>query len=139
MSNTASSRQAKNKTVLQFLGQEPIYSKEAECAVLGSILLTPASISEIEAFLSPDDFYVDQHRTIYSAAIELYKEKVEIDLITMTDKLKSMGEQSIGFANLIGLQEELHPAGNIKSHAEIIKNKAYANYISQHIISFVSE
>ena len=125
MSNTVSNKQVKNKTVLQFLGQEPIYSKEAECAVLGTILLTPSSIGEIEHILVPDDFYIEQHRKIYSAALELYREKVDIDLITMTDKLKNKGDQSIKLANLIGLQEEIHPAGNIKSHAEIIRSKAY--------------
>jgi len=38
---------------------------EAECGVLGSIIIDPEAIVQVADFLHFDDFYRDAHRTIY--------------------------------------------------------------------------
>ena len=41
---------------------EAVFSLEAEQAVLGSILMDPACMPQVQVYLSADDFYLPQHR-----------------------------------------------------------------------------
>src|SRR5579883_1924333 len=46
---------------------------EAECGVLGSLLIDPEAIGQIADWLRPQDFYRDAHRTIYAAILSLFE------------------------------------------------------------------
>ncbi len=72
---------------------------EAECGVLGSIIIDPEAVVLVADFLSSEDFYRDAHRTIYSAIMLLYSQRLPADLITICDVLEQ--------------QDKLHDAGGI--------------------------
>jgi len=61
---------------------------EAECSVLGSIIIDPEAIVQVSDFLHPDDFYRDAHRTIYEVILQLYEEHEPADYITICDELE---------------------------------------------------
>lgn len=66
----------------------PPHSSEAEESVLGALLLDKDAIIAVAEFLSPEDFYDDRNKEIYISAIELYNERVPIDVLTVSDRLK---------------------------------------------------
>ena len=73
------------------VGKVPPHDTEAEQAVIGSMLTDKnAIISSIEV-LKEDDFYREDHKTIYSAILNLYNKAEPIDIITVKAELESMG------------------------------------------------
>ena len=61
---------------------------EAECGVLGSIIIDPEAIVQVSDFLRPEDFYRDAHRTIYEVILHLYQSSEPADFITICDELE---------------------------------------------------
>ena len=53
---------AENELNMDLSGRELPYSREAELAVIGSILADKHSIAEAAAIISGDDFYYPQNR-----------------------------------------------------------------------------
>lgn len=60
---------------------------EAEEVILGGILLDPEAITRICDRISPEIFYLEHHRKIYAAMLELYREQKPTDLISVTSLL----------------------------------------------------
>src|SRR6266704_2798466 len=56
---------------------------EAECGVLGSIIIDPEAIVQVADFLYSEDFYRDAHRTIYEVILQLYEQREPADFITI--------------------------------------------------------
>ena len=64
----------------------------AEASVLGAILVENESISRVTEILQPADFYRETHAKILRAMIDLADRREPIDLITLTDCLRSRGD-----------------------------------------------
>ena len=102
------------------------FSLEAEQSVLGSILIDPQKISEIATLISVEDFYLEEHREIFSAMQKLFLQSKEIDIILLMDALVQEGvydlEQSKSYIRTIA---EIVPSSeNVKDYANIVRNKA---------------
>jgi len=65
-----------------------LYNKEAELAVLGSILSDPNCIVDVYAILRPDDFYRPRGRGIYEALVGLHQAGEPIDALTLAAELE---------------------------------------------------
>ncbi|MBN1231183.1 MAG: replicative DNA helicase [Anaerolineales bacterium] len=63
------------------------HSKEAEEAVLGSILINPEAYYDVASFLQAGDFYILRHAWIYEAIKKLNEKRDPIDLITVSQEL----------------------------------------------------
>src|SRR5436305_15306307 len=63
-------------------------NSEAECGVLGSIIIDPEAIVQIADFLHAEDFYRDAHRIIYEVILQLYEQHEPADFITICDALE---------------------------------------------------
>src|SRR3972149_10005226 len=70
----------------------PPQSLAAEQAILGAILLENSTLNKIMEVLSPEDFYRASHRQIYSAMLELWEKNEPIDIITVSERLKSKNQ-----------------------------------------------
>lgn len=91
-------------------------SIEAEQGVLGSLIIDPDAIGLIEAWLSPDDFYRDAHRTLYAAIIQLSARRTPADFITLCEVLEHEGKLSeIGGASSITSLINTVPTSGISS------------------------
>jgi replicative DNA helicase len=73
------------------LKKSPPSNIEAEQFVLGAVLYESKALKIASALICADDFYKESHRKIFTVMQELMEDGKEIDLVTMTDKLRSLG------------------------------------------------
>lgn len=105
----------------------PLYSAEAEKAVLGSVLLSPENLTLVEGLLQPGHFYLDAHQKIFSAIAALSMEGTVADIITVANKLREFegDDQYLGVSYLLDLTENCPQAQNIEYYAQIIRQYFY--------------
>ncbi len=102
------------------------YSKEAEEAVLGAILIDKSILNDIRALVSPSDFYYDGNKKIFTAMIELDDSAIPIDTVTLikylqeNDTLEKVG----GAYEITGLRNSCPTTANSKDYAKSIRNYA---------------
>ncbi|EJJ0671524.1 replicative DNA helicase [Cronobacter sakazakii] len=99
------------------------YSTDTEQAVLGGLMLANDEWDNVADILSESDFYHAGHRLIYSEMRALIAKKFPIDLITLSDSLKSKGllERVGDFAYLAELSKNTPSAANILAYASIVR------------------
>ncbi len=93
----------------------PPQNLEAESSVLGGILLENDAINVVLETLRPEDFYRESHRRILRAMIEITDRGEPVDLITLSELLKTKNElESVGgSAYLASLADFVPTAANI--------------------------
>ena len=74
-------------------GVAPPHSLEAEQSVLGAMLLSDRThyALVIEEGLKAEDFYRERHREVYESMLELFTAGEPIDVLTVTEHLRSRG------------------------------------------------
>jgi len=99
---------------------------EAECGVLGSIIIDPEAIVQVSDFLRADDFYRDVHHTIYEVILQLYEEHEPADFITICDELERRNKlEEVGGASYItSLINQVPTSGNVEFYARIVERAA---------------
>ncbi len=109
-------------------GVAPPHSLEAEQSVLGGILLSDRAMYGlvIEEGLKPEDFYRDRHRVIYEAMLLLYRESEPIDVLTVSEHLRTAGrlEEAGGKAAIDELTGGVPGLGGIRRYAQIVREHA---------------
>lgn len=63
-------------------------NREAEEAVLGSLLIDPDAIFEVTNFLRPDAFYSQANRWAYEAILSLHARNEPLDSLTLIEELR---------------------------------------------------
>lgn len=103
----------------------PPQAQEAEQAVLGGVLLSPAALGRI-GYLRPEDFYRAAHRAIFRALRDMEAAGLPIDVVTVGERLDALGlaEQVGDPGYLIELASTTPSAANIEAYAEIVREKA---------------
>ena len=104
----------------------PPHSAEAEQSVIGALLLDKDAVIAVAEFLSPENFYDDRHRQIYEAALELYEERVPIDVLTVAERLKK--DKALkrigGAAYLAELANKVPTAAHVEHYGKIVKDQS---------------
>jgi replicative DNA helicase len=67
------------------------HSREAEEAVIGSVLINPEAYYDVAQFLLADDFYIHRHRWIWESFTRLHERRSPIDFLTVSEELDQMG------------------------------------------------
>ena len=67
------------------------HSREAEEALIGSILINPEAYYDVAPFLRADDFYIQRHGWIWEIFVRLHERRIPIDFVTVTEELDQMG------------------------------------------------
>ncbi len=67
-------------------------SREAEEAVIGSILINPEAYYDVAEFLQAEDFYIHRHRWIWEAFSRLQQSRTPIDSLTVIEELDQQGQ-----------------------------------------------
>ena len=67
-------------------------SIEAEQALLGSIIIRPESFDKIGGMVDAEDFYLEEHKHIYSALVKMYTQSKMIDTVTLVNALVEQGD-----------------------------------------------
>lgn len=101
-------------------------SIEAEQALLGSILIKPDCFDQIGGMISSDDFYLEEHKHIYSALLRMYSQSKMIDTVTLVNALVEQGDrdETGGIQYITLIAESVPSAANVKDYAKIVKDKA---------------
>jgi replicative DNA helicase len=99
---------------------------DAERSVLGAILLDNHALNPAIEHLRPEDFFLDQHRRVFTQMIALGEGQQAIDLVTLTEELNRKGdlEASGGAPYLASLADGMPKVSNIEHYARIVKEKA---------------
>lgn len=125
-----------DKTPFIEAGKIPPQAMDLEEAVLGAIMLEKTALSEVADFLKADCFYKEAHQTIFHAINNLETKSQPIDILTVTQELRLMGQLDfVGGPYFISqLTSRVASAANITFHARIIVQK----YIQRELIRISS-
>jgi replicative DNA helicase len=105
----------------------PPHSIEAECALLGSMILDWRVIGEVvQVIKGGDDFYKPHHAALYQILVECYDQNIPVDAVQLNERLRDRGilEQIGGVAYIIELGEAVPSAASAQHYAKIVREKA---------------
>ncbi len=106
----------------------PPQDLEAEQSVLGAMMLSSDAIRAVIPVCHEEDFYREAHRKLYHAIVVLDDRKEPVDIITLTNELKRMGDFDTvgGVTALTTLVDRVPTAANAEYYAQIVKEKSSA-------------
>lgn len=104
----------------------PPQNIDAEQSIIGGLLVEPETSDSILEDISSEDFYNNSHKKIYKVIQSLQKKSQPIDLVTVSNALKDLGQldEIGGAAYLAEMVNETPLSGNIESYAKIVKEKS---------------
>lgn len=96
--------------------------RDAEQAVLGSVLLNREAMIPIAAWLTPGHFYQERHGWIYEAMAACYARRVPPDIRMVADELKRKDRLDIvgGVPYLAELTEAVPTASHVEHYARVV-------------------
>ena len=102
------------------------HSREAEEAVIGSVLINPESYYDVAQFLQADDFYIHRHRWIWETFIRLHERRIPIDALTVSEELDQMGQLAEvgGAAYLTALINNVPTSLHAEAYGRIVEQTA---------------
>jgi replicative DNA helicase len=103
----------------------PPLNIEVEENILGGILLDANAIIRVIDVLSPDAFYIESHRIIYQAVLDLYEQQKPTDILAVSNWLKDhkLLKKVGGETKLVQLLERTVSAVNIDHLAHLVREK----------------
>ena len=119
------------------LGKLPPQALDIEEAVLGALMIEKDALTNVIDILKPESFYKEAHKYIYKAVVELFDKSEPVDILTVTNRLRSNAELEIagGPHYIAELTTRVNSAANIEYHARIISEQA----IKRELITISSE
>ena len=104
----------------------PPHSIEAEQSVLGGLFLDKDALIKVVERVQADDFYRQDHRTIYNAINALDGEGKPFDLVTVAEWLESHQQldDAGGLSYLAALAENTPSASNVSVYADIVRKRS---------------
>jgi replicative DNA helicase len=104
----------------------PPQNREAEEAVLGSLLIDPDAVYEVANFLKPEHFYNVANGWIYDAVLTLHRRNEPVDTLTLLEELRRRDQlQEVGGeAQIIGLVNAVPTSLNAHAYGKIVEATA---------------
>lgn len=120
-------------------GRIPPHSVEAEQSILGSILLDKDVVSIAIKKIEPTNFYKEAHRIIFENIVSLANDNEPIDLVTLTERLKSIDslEDVGGISYMTSLSTIVPTTTNINHYIDIVLDR-YARRQAIEIVSHMA-
>jgi replicative DNA helicase len=106
--------------------QEVPYDRQAEEAVLGSVLVNPDVFYDVAHFLKAEDFFLHRHRWIWEAFTGLHEQRLPIDILTVSEELERQGrlEEIGGPAYLTALISNVPSSLHAEAYGKIVEETA---------------
>jgi replicative DNA helicase len=100
------------------------HSQEAEESVIGAMLLDKDAVIAVAEFLGAEDFYDDRLKEIYNACLDLYEDRVPIDVLTVAEKLKkSKVLKNVAVSSFLAdLANNVPTAAHVEHYGRIVKD-----------------
>jgi replicative DNA helicase len=105
----------------------PPHNLDAERAALGAVLLEGReALPRVVEVLRPPDFYTEAHRTIFETMLRLFDRGEPVDLITLSEELRRLGQLEFvgGPPALAQLVEEAAIAAHLPAYSHIVRDRA---------------
>ncbi len=104
----------------------PPHNVEAERAVIGAMMLNSDAIMVCSEILTSGEFYQQQYGIIFDALVEMYRDGVGADLVTIQNKLreKEVTPELYSVEYLGELLASVPTSANVKFYADIVHEKA---------------
>jgi replicative DNA helicase len=101
-------------------------SVEAEQSVIGSMIIDKTAIAKVLEGLEEEDFYRDGHKVIYKTILEMFRNDIAIDLLTLLEYLKStdMLERAGGVTYITELSSSVPTTANLSAYIKIVSDKS---------------
>jgi replicative DNA helicase len=111
----------------------PPHARDAECAVLGGIMLDPEALERLEGILFPEHFYVSANGKIFAAIQALSAQNHPVDALTVKDYLVRSDEldECGGEVYLGDLISLIPTSANVRHYAEIVRERAILRKLLQ--------
>ena len=103
------------------------FSVEAEQSVLGSVLIDPRCYDDVAQIIKADDFYIEEHKDIFSIMHEFNLAGRDIDLVTLINQLvvKGVYADEAAARSYIRVIADIVPgSANAKDYAKIVHDKS---------------
>lgn len=115
------------------LGKLPPQVLDLEEVVLGALMLEKNALNAVVEFLKPEHFYLETHKEIYTAIVDLFKATEPVDMRTVVNQLRKTGKlELVGGAYYIAeLTSKVSSAANIEYHARVIMEMAIKRELIQ--------
>lgn len=107
-------------------GKIPPQNLDAEKSLLGAVLIDEETLADISEHVTSKDFYEKRHAIIYDGMMSLYEKHNPVDLLTLTDELKSKNNLEVigGSAYLTELTNYVPTSAHAEAYAELVAQKA---------------
>ncbi|MFA6334963.1 MAG: replicative DNA helicase [Bacteroidales bacterium] len=136
--NRQKEKTEKNIDILSLeMGKKPPQAVDIEEAVLGALMLEPNAAPDIVDVIVPECFYKESNRKIFTAIVSLTRKHAPVDIFTISEELKNIGElESVGgTVYLSQLSMKIGAAAHIDYHSKILLQK----YIQRELIAISYE
>jgi replicative DNA helicase len=102
------------------------FSREAEEAVLGAILVNPEVYYDVAHFLAGEDFYIHRNRWIWEAFAGLHDQRRPVDLLTVSEELERQGRlaEAGGPAYLTALINSVPTSLHAEAYGRLVEEGA---------------
>ncbi len=122
-------------------GRQIPWSEEAEISVLSAMLIDGDAVARAIEMVGDSSFYKESNRRIFRAMVRLYSRGEVIDVVTLSDELKSAGELdgAGGMSYLARLVDAVPTAANIEYHCRILRDKAVLRQLIESATDIVRE
>ena len=113
----------------------PPQNIEAERSVLGAMLLNPDEAVPVGIEILGHEpaglFYVDAHQHLYAAVLDLFKDRVPVDSVTLMERMNRLGtlDAAGGVSYIAGLTSAVPTSANAKYYADIVKDAATLRHL----------
>jgi replicative DNA helicase len=103
----------------------PPHSRDAEMAVLGSVMIDKNALGRVLDVLSPEDFYASENEIIYRAMLDLFEKNAPLDILALQGYLgeKGMLERVGNASYLATLVNSVVSPASITHYATIVNKK----------------
>lgn len=104
----------------------PPHNTEAEKSVLGSAMLSKDALADVIDVVAPEDFYDAAHKEIFEVMVELFRNNVSVDIVTVCEELnKRKSLQMVGGRAYIASLSSFAPSSvNAAEYAKIVAEKS---------------
>ena len=104
----------------------PPHNLEAERSTIGACMLSKEALMDVSEEVRAEDFYNEAHREIFEAIMDLYRDNVAVDMLTVCEELnkKKALDMVGGRAYIATLTSEVPSTANAGEYAKIVAEKA---------------
>ncbi len=120
---------------------KPPYDEVAERSILGAMLLDPENIPTVLEYLREEDFFLEEHRLLFSVIVKLWDEKGKHwDEVVLRDTIEKLGlAERLPFSWIESLLEDAVGGPILEETCKTVKEKAGLRSLLEYSIDLMTK